>query len=127
MNKKAAYAIATILALSLNAYGQEAEVKRGNGGKRTFTRPVLVRFVNGTQDTYRIGFVRENGEMKNGESNDRHEEFLDMLEVAKGGFKDKCFVYFPVSRNGGEMLICDKGSVTDLDFTYEQAIGLALQ
>lgn len=97
-------------------------------GLKSFKYPVLVKLIQGDGNIFRIGFVRHNDyhDIKEdvGNPGNIYASFMDMVDVSRGDFKDKCFVYFPFSRENGEMAIVDKSDFMKLDMKYEQAIKL---
>ena len=121
--KKIAFILMAI-ALSFNANAQK------NGKSETkpnsFKYPVLVKMIHGSGNIFRIGFLRHNDfhgiEESVGEN--IYASFINLVDVSKGDFKDKYFVYFPLANQNGEMLIVDRREVTKLDLTYEQAMEL---
>ena len=123
MNKTIALAVALLITITANAQKVGMD-KEGN----QFKYPVLVKLIQGEGNIFRIGFLRYNDfhdikEDANNPSN-IYANFIDLADVSVGNFKDKYFVYFPLSKTNGEMLIIDKGDVTKLDMRYEQAMEL---
>lgn len=119
-------ALATSLSIIVNA--QKIDNDKMKSEKNSFKYPVLCKLIQGSGNVFRIGFLRYND--FNGVEEDASDPkniyagFIDLVDVAKGDFKDKYFVYFPLSNGTGEMLIMDRKDVTKLDMRYEQAMEL---
>jgi len=123
MNKTIALAVALLVTITANAQKVGTD-KEGD----QFKHPVLVKLIQGDGNIFRIGFLRHNDfhdikEDANDPSN-IYANFIDLADVSVGNFKDKCFVYFPLSNTNGEMLIVNRGDLTKLDMRYEQAMEL---
>lgn len=118
----------TAIALTLTSYGQGNAKKGETIDNKTFKYPVLVKLIQGSGNVFRIGFVRYSDyygiEENANDPKNIYASFIDLVEVSKGDFKNKCFVYFPLSKNNGETLIIDRNDVAKLDMRYEQAIEL---
>lgn len=116
-----------LLFLSLTAFPQKHEVA---SEKNDFKYPVLVKLIRGEGNVFRLGFVRKNDylgvEEDKNDARNIYANFIDLADVVTGNFKNKFFVYFPLSKDSGEMLIVDKTDVTKVDMTYEQSMQLIL-
>lgn len=126
MNKITALLIMLLVSFSVKA--QKVSDEKVESQSNTFKHPVLVKLIQGDGNIFRIGFLRYNDfygikEEANNPSN-IYANFIDLADVAVGNFKDKYFVYFPLSKTNGEMLIIDRKDVTKLDMRYEQAMEL---
>lgn len=96
-----------------------------NNSKKEYKYPCLIKLIEGSSNMFRIGFMRKN-------------DYLDVKEdisspqasVARFlndfNMNDKVFIYFPTSKQTGEMMIVNKSCVTKLDMTYEEAIEIIL-
>ena len=126
MKRTTSLFIAILLSFSVNA--QNVSNSKVESQSNSFKYPVLVKLIQGQGNIFRIGFLRYNDfygikEDANNPSN-IYASFIDLADVTVGNFKDKYFVYFPLSKTNGEMLIIDKKDVTKLDMRYEQAMEL---
>lgn len=92
---------------------------------RDFKYPVMVKLIQGQGNVFRIGFIRYNDfyDIKENlsEANAFYARFLSDAEI-----KNSLFVYFPTSKQNGEMLIVPKTTVTKMDMTYEQAMQIII-
>lgn len=110
-----------LLFSSINLFGQNKIVSK----PKEFKYPVIVKLIEGQGNVFRIGFIRHN---------DYYDIKEDQTEVASfyarflsdAEIKNSVFVYFPISKGSGEMLIISKVSVTKMDMTYEQAMQIIL-
>jgi hypothetical protein len=119
---KRAFSLLLIL-VSINTYGQTTknEVSKPND----FKYPVLVKLIDGYSNMFRIGLIRYN---------DFHDVKEDVSDVTayysrflnQNELKDKLFVYFPLSKDSGEMLIVSKLNIVKLDLTYDQALQIIM-
>lgn len=116
------------IAFSLLLIAQVSKSQDTEKGIKSFKYPVLVKLIQGDGNIFRIGFIRHDDyyDVKQNESEpgNIYASFIDMVDVARGDFKGKCFVYFPFSRENGEMEIADKSDIMKLDMRYEEAIKL---
>jgi len=96
--------------------------------EKSFNYPVLVKIIQGNGNVFRIGFIRYNDfyGVKEDESNPSniYANFIGLANVTRGDFKNKCFVYFPLAKGNGEIVIIDKADITKLNMTYDQAMKL---
>lgn len=126
MNKINSLIIALLFTFSVNA--QKVSNDKSERQSNTFNHPVLVKLIQGSGNVFRIGFLRYNDfygiEEEASDPKNIYAGFIDLAELSVGNFKDKCFVYFPMSNSNGEMMIVDKKEVTRLDMRYEQAMEL---
>lgn len=126
MNKLSTAILLFLLASA--SYGQSRGEPKGNKGERDFKYPVLVKLIQGQGNVFRIGFVRYNDfhevRENTGEDKNIYASFINLVDIDKGDFKNKCFVYFPLSERNGEMIIVEKSDITKLDMRYEQAMEL---
>lgn len=88
--------------------------KKAELNKATFTRPVLVKLIEGYGNVWRIGFVQNDQPIYN------HENLSD------NRIDDKCFVYFPLSGEAGEVSMVSKSTVTELGIDYNKAIEMIM-
>jgi len=112
-----------LILVSINTLGQttKKEVAKPND----FKYPVLVKLIDGYSNMFRIGLIRHNDfyDVKENGSDVSayYSRFLSDYEL-----KDKIFVYFPLSKESGEMIIVSKQNITKLDMTYEQALEIIM-
>lgn len=121
----------TILAISFLLLSY---VSNGQNNKQTrhpenaFRHPVLAKIIQGEGNVFRIGFMRHNDfhDIKEDEGNamNIYANFMSSVGLVNSDLTDKFFIYFPLSDDGGEMMIMPKSQVQKLDMTYEQAIKL---
>ena len=110
-----------ILLFSTNTYGQNKNVSK----PKYFKHPVMVKLIQGQGNVFRIGFIRYNDfyDVKEDASDVSayYARFLSDAEI-----NNSLFVYFPTSKDNGEMLIVSKITITKMDMTYEQAMQLII-
>jgi len=110
-----------ILLFSTNTYGQNKNVSKS----KDFKHPVMVKLIQGQGNVFRIGFIRYNDfyDVKEDASDVSayYARFLSDAEI-----NNSLFVYFPTSKDNGEMLIVSKITITKMDMTYEQAMQLII-
>lgn len=105
---------------------QAQSPKSGRGGNK-FNCPVLVETGPAGGGFHRLGFALPETDGKGVNVVEGiHADFINMVDVAQGGFSGKCFVYLPISKSEGEMVIVDRERVRMLDLTYEQALKLCI-
>jgi uncharacterized membrane protein len=102
-----------VIFCSLGAFAQVVENKT-EMNRATFTRPVLVKLIEGYGNVWRIGFVQNDQPIANNEN-------LSAIRP-----DDKCFVYFPLSGEAGEVSMVSRSTVTKLDIAYDKAIEMIM-
>lgn len=103
-------------------FGQD---KKNIAKPKDFKYPVMVKLIQGQGNVFRIGFIRYNDfyDVKEDASDVSayYARFLSDAEI-----NNSLFVYFPTSKDNGEMLIVSKITITKMDMTYEQAMQLII-
>ena len=98
---------------------------KGISKPKDFKYPVMVKLINGQGNVFRIGFIRYNDFYDVREDASEVSAYYARL-LSDAEIKNSLFVYFPTSKENGEMLIVSKDSVTKMDMTYEQAMQIII-
>lgn len=126
MKKTTVLSLLILLSFGMKAQTPASQIQTE---RKHFRHPVLVKLIEGYGNVWRIGFMRSEdfyGDKDTVKRNDIHANFFKSVSLSESELKDKCFVYFPLSGDQGEMLIVSKSTITRLDIGYDKAIELIM-